>query len=57
MKVTAQQVLQIAAEAMTDHRTVSKIYEGGSSRKLVRERVAMAAKKLKLPAPPSASEK
>lgn len=52
MKLTTKQVMQIAAEASTDPRTVTKIYEGGKSRKLVRERVVEAAKKLKMPNAP-----
>lgn len=54
MKVTTQQVFQIAAEAMTDKRTVMKIYEGKPVRgDLLRARVEAAAKKLKLPGPPA----
>ena len=54
MKLTTKQIRQIAAEAMADHRTVARIYEGKKSHDLVRERVVEAAKKLKLPAPPTA---
>lgn len=52
MKLTEQQVRQVAAEAMVDPRTVSKIYAGAKSKAMVRERVVSAAKKLRVPAPP-----
>jgi hypothetical protein len=52
MKLTTKQVLLLAAEASADPRTVKSIYAGKKSQALVRERVGMAAKKLKMPAPP-----
>ena len=52
MSITTQQAMQIAAEAMADRRTVEKIYEGKHSQRLVRERIEIAAKRLKLPLPP-----
>ena len=52
MALTRHEVLKIAAEAQVDPRTVEKIYEGRASKGLVRERVIVAAKKLKLVAPP-----
>lgn len=53
MKLTEQQVRQVAAEAMVDPRTVAKIYGGGRSKAMVRERVCVAAKKLKIQVPPT----
>ena len=50
--ITVQQIRRIAAEAMVDHRTVTRVYSGLLTRPLVRERVVTAAKKLKMPAPP-----
>jgi hypothetical protein len=52
MKLTRAQVLQLAAEAQVDPRTIINLYEGGSSKALVRERVVAAAKKLKMPTVP-----
>lgn len=54
MTLTSHQVLQIAAEAAADVRTVRKLYAGGRSPSLVRGRIEAAAKKLKLPGPPVA---
>lgn len=51
-KLDRKQVLQLAAEAECDPRTVAKIYDGRAARDLVRQRVAKAAKKLRMPAPP-----
>ena len=48
-KLTKQQILQLAAEAQVDPRTVTKIYDGKPSKMIaVRERVEAAAKKLKI---------
>lgn len=49
---TDKQILQIAAEALMDTRTVKKVYAGGDIRRLSHARVEEAAKKLKIPAPP-----
>lgn len=49
--LTRQQVLKLAGEASVDPRTVSRIYDGKKSLGLVFDRVAAAAKKLKLPVP------
>jgi hypothetical protein len=49
MKLTAKQILQIAAEAMADPRTVKRIYSGEKSLQLVKDRVAAAAKRLRMP--------
>ncbi len=54
-KITRGDVLRIAAEAMADPRTVARIYEGKKSIALVHLRVAEAAKRLKLAAPPPLS--
>lgn len=50
-EITPKQILQIAAEAMADPRTVKRIYSGEKSQQLVKDRVAAAAKKLKMPVP------
>ena len=55
LKLTTQQKLQIAAEAMADPRTISRIYTGKPTLKMVRERIITAAKKLGLPLPPPTS--
>lgn len=51
MLSTREQLL-ISAECLVDVRTIERIYDGKTSKKNTRERVAEAAKKLKLPAPP-----
>lgn len=53
MKLTREQVLQIAGAAQCDPRTVVKIYDGRATKTLVRERIAVAAKSLKLTPPPT----
>lgn len=50
--LTKQQILQLAAEACVDPRTIARIYDGQQSKMMVLERVADAAKTLKIPAPP-----
>ncbi len=53
MKLTRTEVMKLAAEAQVDPRTVTKIYNGEKSRRiLVRERVEAAARSLGLPGPP-----
>lgn len=50
--MTNQDMMRIAAEAGCDPRTVASVYDRRPSRKLVRERIEAAAKKLKFPTPP-----
>jgi DNA-binding LacI/PurR family transcriptional regulator len=45
-KLTRQQKLQLAAEAQVDPRTVTRIYDGQSTKEMILERVVAAAKKL-----------
>jgi hypothetical protein len=52
--LSRKQVLQLAAEAQVDPRTIENIYKGEPSKGLVRSRVEEAAKKLKFVAPPTA---
>jgi DNA-binding LacI/PurR family transcriptional regulator len=53
MTLETSDKLKIAAEAMVDPRTVVRVYDGQpSEKKLVRERIIRAAKKLNLPLPP-----
>lgn len=53
---TKEQYL-IASESLVDVRTIERIYEGKTSKKITRERVTAAAKKLNLPAPPEPESK
>lgn len=61
MSLTRKQIRQLAAEAEVDHRTVEKIYNKDghavSCWTPVYERVAAAAKKLKLESPPEREAK
>lgn len=52
MKLTREQIFTLAGAAMADPRTVQRLYEGSKTQALVRERIELAAKKLKLPKPP-----
>ena len=51
-KISKQDAMRIAIEAMVDPRTVEKIYAGEDARPRGVERVRVAAKKLRLAAPP-----
>jgi DNA-binding LacI/PurR family transcriptional regulator len=53
MKLTRQNILQIAGAAAVDPRTVERAYGGKSVRTMIRERITAAAKNLKMIAPPS----
>lgn len=50
--LTHAQVLQLAAKASVDPRTVSSVYSNKATRPNVRQRVVDAAVELKFPAPP-----
>ena len=51
-RISTAQILQIAAYGLVDYRTVGRAYEGRHvMRPLTHERIARAAKALKLPAP------
>jgi hypothetical protein len=52
MKITAQQVRELCAEALCDDRTIRRVYRGDKVKPTSLERVRRAAKALRLPLPP-----
>lgn len=54
VRMTARDIMRIAAEAACDPRTVENVYDGRPSKRLVRERIEAAAKTLNILAPPPA---
>ncbi len=50
--ITRAQRFQIVAESMCDERSVAAVYNGSPVRSVTHERIAVAAKRLKLPPPP-----
>ena len=56
MQITSAQCYKIAAETGVDPRTIERVYDGRPARRVSRERVLRAARKLRLPLPPLAKE-
>lgn len=56
MQITAKQKYLLCAETNMDPRTVERVYQGEVTKGASRERVAEAAKRLKIPQPPKVSD-
>ena len=53
IQITRAERFRLVAESMCDERSVAAVYNGNPVRSVTHERIAVAAKRLKLPAPPA----